>query len=426
MSEVIGKKNGRNKRRIPRGSALLTGLVGVMVLNMMVASYMSAIVSEKNMTERTWSSMVAMNVAEAGAELAIWEISYGGSDFDAADGWAGVNPKTLSGTLSTSGGMVLGDYSISVQDPATNNSVVTVAGDVPNQAASVAQRTVQIEVGPEYLFSMAAFGRNGIRMSSNARTDSFDSRIGDYGGGNVGSDGHVGTNSVLTSPAAIQLASNASVAGAAYIGPGGDVNAAITTGSNAEITGGKYAMLEEIEVVSIDPPSGLPLCGALTLNGNSTQTITTSGQYTSITLNSNSRLIISGDVEIYVTGNIALNSNSQIELTIGNEAQFYIDGGMTMNSNSRINNVGRDPTKLSIYGTDALTAGINFNSNSSLYGTIYAPNAPIAMSSNSVIYGSVFGSLVTLNSNARIHFDKALEQSGIIIGFSVFSWQEKN
>ena len=38
----------------------------------------------------------AENIAEAGAEEAVWEIQYGGADFAAIDGWSGSGPGTVS------------------------------------------------------------------------------------------------------------------------------------------------------------------------------------------------------------------------------------------------------------------------------------------------------------------------------------------
>ena len=53
-------------------------------------------------------------------------------------------------------------------------------------------------------------------------------------------------------------------------------------------------------------------------------------------------------------------------------------------------------------------AHVDFDSNSEIFGTIYAPNAHIEIDSNFRLYGSLIARSVRLDSNSRIHFDEAL------------------
>jgi len=278
------------------------------------------------------------------------------------------------------------------------------------------------------IFDIPIFGDQGVRLGSNSRTDSYDSALGAYGGANLASNGDVGTNSIsTTAPYAIDLDSNASINGDAIIGPGGDTSQAISIDSNVTITGTKSTLPALKELPQIIAPAGLPYQGAISLSSNDTLTISGSGEYSNIILDSNSVLTINTNATIYITGTLSLNSNSQLNISNNSEVTFYINGALHLDSNTAINNLSQDPTKLSVYGTDSLT-DVSFDSNSNLYGAIYARKAYITSDSNSNIYGSLIGERIRLDSNATVHYDEALgrETGGPGSGLmEISSWQEK-
>ncbi len=388
-----------------RGAALVVALIMLVVMTTMGATLTFTSIVEGWLSANYRDSKQSFYVAEAGIGIAIQEFNHGEADFSDADGWSdGIgNARTKSGALLTSDGSKMGDYTIVVTDPTGANPTIRSTGFVPGDFAGAAQRTVEVTLESESLFSMAAFGVEGVKLNSNARTDSYDSRLGYYGGGNVGSDGDVGTNSIAYG--AIHLDSNARVYGDAVIGPGGNTDRAITLSGNATITGEKRAA--EVTPLSITAPTSLPHEGHINLDGNYEYTITASGEYYSIELSSNSILIIDRDVTIYISGDLSLNSNSELRIINDAEVKIYVGGKISLDSNTQINNHGRDPTKLAIFGTDSATI-VDANSNSDFYGTIYSPNAEINLDSNARIFGAIFGRTVNLDSNVRIHFDVAL------------------
>jgi hypothetical protein len=431
MISAIVEKKVWHTRKDERGMVLLSAMIGVLVLTLICGAYMSTFMVENRLTSRTWDSLTGINVAEAGAELAFWELEYGGGDFLSIDGWAGANPITRTGFMQTSAGDVLGEYFISVTNPTTDTPTIESTGFVPNQAAAEVQRIVRIAVEPDYIFDMAAFGIDGVSMNSNAITDSYDSGVGPYGGANVGSNGDIGTNSISTSPPAITLDSNAHCNGDAFIGPGGDPATAIWTGASSTISGGQEATRRETEVLSMAPPTGLPVNGDFSLGGDETATMSSSGEYGSIFLDGNSILTIDSDVTIYITGELEMVSNSQLHITNDADVEIYVDGRIYLESNTAVNNISQDPATLAIYGTDSLTdsgdePGVEFDSNNDFYGTIYAPQSTISVDSNAEFYGAMFGKFVELDSNVQVHYDEALQVPGAAAeGFQVESWQEK-
>ncbi len=412
-----------------RGSALIFSLLLSSLLFSLSIPYVASLISERHMSTHSYESTAAIHLAEAGAELAIWEFLYGGADFLSSEGWTGSPDKTASGSLQTAAGVPIGDYIVTVINPTSPTPVVEATGFVPDQSAVEAMRQVRVILEGGSLLNWGVFGLEGVELDSNARTDSFDSRLGPYGGANLGSNGDVGTNA--TGPDSIHLDSNARVNGDAFAGPGADPDEAITTDSNADITGQETALSSPVVPISMVPPV-LPLYSAINLNGNNTLTISTSGKYPSITLNSNSELIINSSVTLHVTGGVELNSNSEFTITNGAKVEIYIDGWLVLNSNTQVNNLSQDPTKLLIYGTDNMTTqpngdpGVEYNSNSDFFGLIYAPTADIDIDSNAGVFGAVFGKTVNLDSNARVHYDEALaDLDDFETDLQVIAWQEK-
>jgi hypothetical protein len=184
------------------------------------------------------------------------------------------------------------------------------------------------------------------------------------------------------------------------------------------------------EMPSVSPPEGLPFRGSLTVDGTSNITISESGEYTSFMTDDNSKVTITADVTLYITGDFSMLSNSQFEIAEGVNANIYLGGTFAQNSNTQINNLSQDPTKLMVFGTDSFNGEMEWNSNTDFYGAIYVPKAEIDYNSNAGFYGSVAGRLLELDSNSRIHFDEALADleydmgNGEISAYAVRSWQQ--
>lgn len=171
------------------------------------------------------------------------------------------------------------------------------------------------------------FGSEGVDLESNAVIDSYDSRLGGYGGENVGSDGNVGTNG--SGYGCIELSSNSKIFGNAVTGPGSNPETDIITRSNSKIYGEKLSLSEEKAMTSISPPDGLPYMGSYSLGGHSIGIINQSGEYTSFRLTSNSKVIITADVTLYITGEFSMSSNSELEIVNDAKVTIYLGGSFT-------------------------------------------------------------------------------------------------
>jgi hypothetical protein len=200
----------------------------------------------------------------------------------------------------------------------------------------------------------------------------------------------VGSNANVT------IDSNIGVYGDAHPGPGGTVS-----GSGlANITGNTTPMPEVIDLPDIVVPV---IASSGNLSVGSPMTLA-SGDYhydslvVEFKLKSGADLVIdatSGPVEFFVLGDFILNSNTSIAATT--------EDPRAASFNLLSDNI-LDPGVDVIFAADV----VEFDSNSRMFGTIYAPSAEIDIDSNFELFGSLVARRVGLHSNSRIHFDEQL------------------
>ncbi|HXZ44538.1 MAG TPA: hypothetical protein VEH53_06885 [archaeon] len=273
-------------------------------------------------------------------------------------------------------------------------------------------------------FGNAIHGKSTIFITGNARTDSYDSRIGPYGGTNVHHKGDVSTDSVL--PQEIKVNTNSTVDGKAAVGPaslGGDPATGIDNKGDITGTTTTEPSLWNLPLSTI--PAGVTNQGPLTIAGNTTKVLN-EGTYwfSSISITGNAQLKIQGAVKIFVTGNILINGNGT-----GNAApvltKFSKAENLLIYGTVDPNNSSNKCTQVQIQG------------NGDLYSAVYAPAASIMVSGNGNVYGSLSGNTVTVNGShgANFHYDEALANLGESVttssvttyattGYSRYSWHE--
>ncbi len=334
-------------------------------------------------------------------------------------------------SFQASGGTEVGDIVIEAFGPGGNNPIIQSTGRVPHIGTATVDKTIRVMLevnGGQSLFDYGIFGDEGVELSGNAQIDSYDSRVGEYGEENVGDQGDAGTNASYYS--CLFLRNNSEINGDAIVGPGADPASVIVTQNNSNITGEKSALDEEKELPSIPAPEGLPWRGDYSVGQNDTDTINENGEYMSFILESNSKVAITADVTLYISGEFSMKSNTQLEMAEGVTLTIYLGGTFKQRSDSQINNLSQDPAKLQIYGTENFTSTMNLKSNSSLYGAVYVPDATVHYHSNADLFGAVVANYVEIHSNSRLHYDLALGDLASIYSeesnsYRVKSWQEK-
>lgn len=383
--------------------------------------------SRMRITEKSFGSLAALNLAEAGLERAIWEMNSG----DISSWSGGIDARTLNiSNFAASNGAVIGNISTTVYYPQGLAPVIESTGTAVHIGSPSISKTLRVVLqggAPAPLFNFMLFGALGVNIGGGAVIDSYDSRLGVYGGTNVHDGGNIGTNGDIYG--AVNVGNGSIVNGDAMTGAGSDPNEVIIMGMSSEITGEAAALEEPKELPSVPVPTGLTNRGNLSVSGTST-TISQSGQYNNLTLANNARVTITSNVTLYVSGAFTLNNNAEFRINPGCSVTFYFGGAWSLNSNSRINNMSQDPTKLVMYGTDTFTGPKTFCNNFETYAAMYFPKASVSLANSAAFYGSVIARQFMIGNNMRVHFDEALAslQTGLSSGTSAFemrSWQER-
>jgi hypothetical protein len=267
------------------------------------------------------------------------------------------------------------------------------------------------------LWVWGAFGDEALSMSSNSHIDSYDSTLGSYDSQQVNgsgsnawalANGHVGSNG------GVDMRQNSVVNGNAVPGPS---SVASVTG-NAVVTGSTTPNSGKVALPELIVPTFDETPGELAVSGGSPITMAPGEyQYTDLFLGKNSELTVIGPARI-VVDNMELSSNSQIVVdATGGPVEFFVHDDFILNSNTLIASTTFTPSDVSINlesdnvinpEENVQLAEVTFESNSALYGTIFAPNAMIDIDSNFELFGSVIGRQVSLDSWSRVHFDEAL------------------
>jgi len=417
----------RNASREKGAALFLSVLTGVVMLGLTMP-FLVKMSGSYHLTEKSYKSMAAMNLAEAGIERAIWEVNFGD-----ISSWSGTGTeRTLSiSNFTAADGTVIGDISIIVYNPQLLTPMIESTGIVAWAGSQNITKTLRSGLesgGPLPLFNFGLFGQTGVTLGLNASIDSYDSRLGPYGGDNIHSLGHVGTNAGTYG--CVTLDENSIIHGSALTGYQSNPDQIIVQGNGSSITGQKTTLDQVKELPSVPAPTGLTYWGNLTASGSST-TISQSGQYANFTLNNNALVTISSNVVLYITGTLTLSNNAEIRISNGCTATFYFGGNWNLSSNSMFNNLSQDPSKLVMYGTDTFTGSKTFRNNFATYAAMYVPKADVTFANNAAIYGSIVANSFNIANNLAFHYDEALASMSTpsldtgTSSFTMKSWQEK-
>jgi hypothetical protein len=416
----------RNASR-EKGAALFFSLLIGVVMVGLALPFLFKMSSQFHFTEKSYKSLSALNLAEAGVERAIWELNFG--DISTWSGNLLERNLTLT-SVQTAQGFVIGSIDIAVLNPASDYPLVMSRGIVPWRGDLSIEKSLCVSLvhGTESYFNFGIFGDEGFDLHGNAYTDSYNSDLGAYNPANAGHSGDIGTNA--THQWDVVLLNNAVVHGDATTGYESDPEYVIRLRNNAKITGSMKTLTEPKLLPACEPPF-LTQRGVFSLGGNAAPvTITESGTYTGFTIGGNTKVMISGDVTLYVDGNFTMSSNATLEILPGSSLKLVLGNGtFTQSGNTKVNNLTRDPKNLAIMGT-ADFKNMIWRANTQFWGVIYVPEATVDYASNSDLYGSIVANYLSMSSNAGIHYDESLATWNKYVAQTnslvMRSWQERN
>jgi hypothetical protein len=196
-------------------------------------------------------------------------------------------------------------------------------------------------------------------------------------------------------------------------GPGGVANVI----GNATVSGSKTPASTPQSLPPITVPT-IATSGVMTPAKNTTVNLA-SGSYhwSNAALATGSTLNVTGPATL-ICDSLRLASNSKIVINASaGPVQIYVINDFVMSSNTHIYPTSYNPADVTInlqsdniIDPDMIVDldQIDFQSNSDLYGTIYAPHAKVSINSNFELYGAIIARDLVLDSWSRVHFDETL------------------
>ncbi len=407
---------------------------------------------EQRLATRSYYQSVALNLAEAGIEEAMWALN--NEWVDSTRGWSDAGDGTGAKVRSVTTGLTLaqgrGEIHLRIDSPATSTPVVLALGRVllPGQAPVLKQLRVSLSRRTTWANAIVAKGTvtfNGNKVS----IDAYDSSLGPWNATTNRLDlATVATNSTSNGGLSINNA---------------DIYGAVATGGGQPVVGPTGSILGATSPTSltnnIDPsrvrtdfsyniPDAVAPAGTATSLGAIGSSLTLpragdtpgpDGRYlysaTEINLN-NTTLTIDGPVDLVVSGNVSIGGGSgSIVVSAGTTPALalYAAGNLSISGNGAANATNAPP-RMTFYGTrtqaEVATLGaqqFDLRGNASYVGLVYAPNADVQLrggGSSGRFDGAVIGRSVTFNGNYDFHYDVQLGGLASEEFFKPASWIE--
>ncbi|HEY8995822.1 MAG TPA: hypothetical protein VIM71_14245 [Lacunisphaera sp.] len=423
---------------------MVTLLIAAMIA-LTLGSYLSLNLNTSRLARRGYQQNAAFQLAEAGAEEAVWSLNR--TQAAAPDAWTGWTTQQAAAWRKFNGfdlgSGTTGSVKVYVSDTnpgAASKPMAVALATVESAGIPASTQMLELTLSRRSYFSNGIVARETVRFDGkNVSVDSWNSDPdGDpatapvpYSDAVRHDRGSIATGAMETKS---MLVNQAAVWG--YVATGG---AAPEVGVNGSIRGADTppdvvidpARVSTDFVVDLPllsaPVDGTPIlkvgetlgtvgvatkwrCPSIALNGN--QTLTILGQVTLV-------LTASTGSALDVTGKASLIIPSGSSLILYAEADVKIAGNGVANGNSQ-------PASCKIYGINSGPVGqtIHLAGNGALKASVYAPNGAVQVNGNGDIMGSVVGREVTFTGNARFHYDESLANEGDNTPFKVTRWRE--
>ncbi len=416
-----------------QGSILVVLLILSALMGLMLAAYLNMVGSQNRFTQRSqvWNNV--MPVCESGVEEALAHINYSGTTSDfAINGWVLSNTNYVKTRTS-------GDTKCEMKISTDVQPVITVKGSIlaPVQTNYISRR-VRVKTKLNYRFPQAVLAKGPVALGGNAVVDSFNSAdalystLGQYDPLKAVDNATVATNS--KQPGNVSVG-NGVIHGRVATGPGGTVilNKG-TVGSSAWDANPANAGMIQPGYSTDDmnvyiPDAKLPVISGVipasgTVGGINYTYVLGNGDYqlNSLSLAAGQSVIITGNARLYVKGDTSITSDAFIEVAAGASVEYYSGGNINMAGKGMVNDPGQ-AINFSLYGLPGCTS-ISYSGQAQFIGTVYAPEADIAMTGQADAIGAFVGNSVSMSGNMGLHYDESLRKNPNQPKYLVASWQE--
>ncbi len=429
-----------------RGSVLIVALIIMAVIALALTSYLNLNLSSSRLARRGFQQSAAFNLAEAGAEEALWSLNRANaSTGDAWSGWAidgAAAHRAFTGfDFGGNGSGVVKVYLDNFSATGNSHPTVVALASVQAPGDTPVTKMLELTLRRRSRFSAGLMARENVTFSGpNTSVDSWNSDPDnnpatapvDYSAANRNDQGSVASTNVANTAL---LINQATVWGFVYTG-----GAAPQVGPQGSITGRDTptGVLIDPTRIATDftadfpgitaPIDGVPIAtigATLGVAGTATK-----WRCSGISLNGNQTLTILGDVTLILTAGsgahaMDVTGNAAIIVPAGSTLTVYVEGDVLV-AGKGIANQNVRPVTCQIFGTNNSPGGqsLQVAGNGALRSAIYAPNANVKINGNGDVMGSVVARNITLTGNAAFHYDESLAASASDTPFGVQSWRE--
>jgi hypothetical protein len=444
-------KISRAKNLDAQGHVLVMVLVVVTICAFALMSYLTLVNSQNRAVARSQGWNATVPVMEAGVEEALAHLNANTVTNLGCDGWVKVaNYYRMERTV--------GDNYYVVTITATNPIFPVIESRGFSRTPLLVQYSSSpyffAQVGPTYGSPQRGYTGRGVRVDARkngslvkamlskgrinlggtVRVDSYRSCDGPYDPATSDDCGDVASNGELNRQ--VSVGGDVQIRGHISTGPGGTVGISgteVSIGSKAWVEGGNSGIepgwfRDDMNVTVADSPT--PPAGGYTafpgggyVDGVWYDWIVPAGTYslTSVQLNGQKKLLITGDVILKVNGDVQTTDESGIVIGPTGSLQMFVTGSASMGG-SGVSNMAKDPWRFSYWGMKSNTR-VTFNGSSEFYGLLYAPYADLTLGGGSVIYGGIVSKTVNGTGGFTLHYDKCLSQESRA-RYIVINWDE--
>ncbi len=436
-------RSSRPRRR--RGSVLIVALLLAALIALSLGTYLNLNLNSSRLARRSFNGFAALNLAETGAEEAVW--SFNRAQAGDAAAWSGWTDNGTSAwrkfTDFQLGGGATGWVKVYVDTfkPGANaRPKIYAQSAAGGENDSAAVRLLEVTLRRRSLFAGGLVAKDTIVFAGAVSSvDSWDSDPDrnpatapvPYSTGVRRDNGSVGSVSVGTGAV---LVNQASIWG--YVATGG---AAPEVGSGGTVRGADTPTGVSVDPrrVSTDFSAAFDAVAApedTVFIGTLPAALGTPGAKTRwntprIFLTGRQTLTIQGDVTLVLTAAtgdaVSVTGNAELIVAPGASLTLYVSADVKLGGNG-VTNTNAQPVSLQLYGVSTSPGGQNFQiaGNGSLKGVVYAPNGDVTLNGNGDIMGSVVARSIRLTGNAAFHYDEALAERDSNQPFSISKWRE--
>jgi len=366
--------------------------------------------------------------------------------------------------------------SLDVESEKLKNLPSSGSGALPNTSANFAYEVDEVEKDSEYrIVSTGSCGRTHKVVSATVmRQGYFDQAVFATGyahpkhpkgipdlhkppkkGGKLEIDGYnvdgyssnpqiasTGSSLLRTNSShkeSVRLKKNIVIDGDIVIGPGGKPDKVIKKDPGVVVTGSEYAAQERFTLLPVTVPQGLENWAAQKYAYKAGKPISGTVKYTDLKIPKDKTQEIKGDCTIYVEHEFKIEEGAKLIIPEDCSLTLYVDGKIDVKIDDKgeeeglgmggLINQTKDPTKLTIFGTDTCSKIKVETNENDFYGAIYAPYTKLEFKGSADIYGALVGWDVKLQKkgsgqNPTFYYDEALLTEGTV-RFVTVGWRDE-